>query len=328
MPKLTSRLRAFYEGVVREDMLTLFNRVVRLKEVECSIVLNGAINSNNETRYRAAALLELLTGQMVQGEDCNVPFEDPFIRLRTEQQKQMAERAKAELMRSKMSNITESIIAAKKKLSETDKLQIGKDMKRLGVGLRLHTTLGPSKFWDFLERIREHHLPDIAKENIDNDRNDNVVDNYNTTTTSTVNTTNTKTNTILYFQKKGGSIKPQYPRHFPVNSKENPAEALTCFTIDSTDFLKFPDIEVHFEALAPILTRDGVDGSLSDPIRLLIRPLLQIDSTSLDKEERAELLQYQGHIDNLEVMNYFLRQIFNPFLNRPAIGIPIPLKNK
>lgn len=322
MPKLTSRLRAFYEGVMREDMLTLFNRVVRLKEVECSIVLNGAINSNNETRYRAAALLELLTGQMAQGEDCNVPFEDPFIRLRTEQQKQMAERAKAELMRSKMSNITESIIAAKKKLSETDKLQIGKDMKRLGVGLRLHTTLGPSKFWDFLERIREHHLPDIVEENVDNDGDDNA------TITSTVNTTNTKTDSILHFQKKGGSIKPQYPRHFPVNSKENPGEALTCYTIDSTEFLKFPDIEVHFEALAPILTRDGVDGSLSEPIRLLIRPLLQIDSTSLNKEERAELLQHQGRIDNLEVMNYFLRQIFNPFLNRPAIGIPIPLKNK
>lgn len=300
MPKITSRLRAFYEGVMREDMLTLFNRVVRLKEVECSIVLNGALNSNNETRYRAAALLELLTGQKAKGVDCNIPFEDPYIRLRTEEQKQMAERAKAELIRSKVSKITESIVAAKKKLSEADKLKIGKDMKRLGIGLRIHTTLRPNKFWDFLEKIREHHLPDIVD--------------------------CTETQTRLFFQKKGGSVRTQYPRHFPINEKENPREALTCFTIGSTEFLKFPDIEIHFEALGPILSTGG-EGS-GDPIRLLIRPLLEIDSTSLCRDEIKEVNDMIGasSTDNLKVMNYFLGQIFNPYLNRPIIGIPIALK--
>jgi hypothetical protein len=300
-----SRLQEYFQRILREDMLTLFNHTASLRSLECSIVLNGAQTMSDEAKYRAACILEILTGQQVTGSECDVMQEDPSHRTATEAQKREMERARGAL-------IQQSIMAAagkqKKNIPKPDTSKVSQEIKKLGSGIKLKSSLHNVRMYYFLEKCREFYLPDIVggAEEVEREGwkpldhgHDNTLE---------------KRGLILQYQKQGGSKRDCYPERYPLRRNENPREAISCYTLRSSDLLKFPDIEVHFEALGSVLGGMRAENT-SQALQLVLRPTVRID-TPLDKESLRKVPQ----IDNLRVMNYLLSQYFNAYMTRPHVG--------
>jgi hypothetical protein len=258
---------------------------------------------SNETKYRAACLLEILTGQRVTGKECDVMQEDPAQRTATEAQRKEMERARGALIQQSLRKA-----AGKKKMVQTDSSAVTQQIKKLGSGIKLKTTLHNVKMFYFLEKCREFYLPDIV-----GGVGDAVREGWRPLDHGHDNRLE-KRGLILQYQKRGGSKRDCYPERYPLRREENPMEAISCYTLRSSDLLKFPDVEVHFEALGSVLGGLRAENT-GQALQLVLRPTVKIE-TQLDRESMRSM----PHVDNLRVMNYVLSQYFNAYMSRPHIG--------
>lgn len=298
-----ARLHEYFQRVLREDMLTLFNHTAELRALECSVVLHGTQTMSEEIKYRAACILEILTGQRVTSRECDVMQEDPSQRSVTESQRKELERARGALIQQSLRQ------AAKKKgAQKQDPNALAQQIKKLGSGVKLKTTLHNVKMYYFLEKCREFYLPDIVGGSAEAVRegwrpldrgHDNTLEHRGL---------------ILQYQKKGGSRRDCYPERYPIRRDESLKEAISCYTLRSTDLLKFPDIELHFEALGSALGGSRGENS-ENALQLILRPTVKV-TTPLDKES----LSRTPRVDHLRIMNYLLSQYFNAYMSRPHVG--------
>ncbi len=301
---IRSRLLEQYERVIREDMLTLFNRTASIRSLECSVVLHGASMLNSETKYKAACILEILTGQRVNGASCEVVKEDPLRRVISEEQQKDLDRIRGMALR-------QSILASQKKGNPGKKVAGSAptsltvdDLRKLGNGFKLKTILTGVKLFDFLEKCREFYLPDV-----------------------------------IGIQESNGKILPDagHPNHLKhahvtghferytpskqfrreLRPIDNPTEAITSYLLKSSDLLKFPDIELHFESMGSLVSRDSSDDSTT--LHLILRPTLRIEKSVVP--ELAEFdHQSSQQYDHLKIMNYCLSQYFNMYMRRPRVS--------
>ncbi len=161
-----SRLQEYFQRVLREDMLTLFNYTADLKSLECSIVLHGAQSMSEETKYRAASVLELLTGQRVMGKECDVMREDPSQRTATEAQRREIERARGALIQQSIRNTAGKkkggAAGASRTAAAASAGALSQQIRKMGSGIKLVSTLHGIKMYYFLEKVREFYLPDTV----------------------------------------------------------------------------------------------------------------------------------------------------------------------
>jgi hypothetical protein len=290
-----ARLQEYYQRVLREDMLTLFSHTAEVGSVECSIVLQGAQTMSDEIKYRAACVLELLTGQRVIGGECDVMQEDPSMRTASEAQKRELDRARGAL-------IQQSLQPKRKNAPRVDPRTMATELRKMGSGVKLRTTLHGVKLYHFLEKCREFYLPDTVGGEGRSGWRPTLAGHDNTLE---------KRGLILQYQKAGGSKRDCYPERYPLRRDENPRTAISCYVLKSTDLLKFPDIEVHFEALGAVLGGRDSSGAL----QLVLRPAVTV-GCPLNAESQSKT----PPVENLRIMNYLLSQYFNAYLTRPHVG--------
>lgn len=309
-----SRLQEFYQRVLREDMLTLFNHTATLRSLECSIVLHGAAAMSEETKYRAACVLEILTGQRITARECNVLFEDPAQRTASDTQRREMERARGALVQQSL--LGRRVGAKKNGGPKMDKSVVSEQIRKMGSGFKLKTNLHNVKMYYFLEKCREFYLPDIIGTGTKTEGGPSSETGVGRWRPDTAGHDNdlSKRGLVLQFEKYGGSKRDCYPERYPVLRDENPSQAISCYTLRSTDLLKFPDIELHFEALGPVLggLRNESEGQA---LQLILRPALEV-TNPLDRESLKSL----PSVDKLRIMNYLLSQYFNAYMTRPHIG--------
>lgn len=300
-----------YERVVREDMLTLFNRTASFKMLECSMVLHGASMLSSETKYRAACILEIVTGQRVLGETCEVGQEDPLRRRISDEQQRELDRIRGVALR-------QSIMASQKKGQQTKKgsPQPGQlttdDLRKLGNGFKLKTVLQNVRLFDFLEKCREFYLPDVIGKQ--------------------EKTAKAEAGQVVFPEcghpndLRHAHMIGHFERFTPsglhrraLGPAENPTEAISTYLLRSSDLLKFPDIELHFESMGSLVTREGSDDSST--LHLILRPCLRVDRPNIDGLQAIEEAAGQ-QIDNAKVMNYLLSQYFNMYMRRPRVSGP------
>lgn len=323
--------------VLREDMLTCFSNYAELKTLECSIVLHGVQAMNDETKYRAAAILEILTGQRVASRSCDVLQEDPMFRSASDAAKRELEQNKVAYFQQALAMKTAGGGKNAKKASSSQAraamAATAQEMKKVGNGINLLTSLSHVKMLLFLEKLREFYLPDIVGGPGGNADRGERAHLWKTPMMGHGNNYDRK-GIALHFEKAGGSKRECYPRRYPVGKDADIQEAITCYVLKSPDLLKFPDIELHFEALAGGLggARAGgggkaannnstvVSSASSNPsvLNLILRPTVKTSSI-LGK------LAWAGHnpspYDNLKLMNYLLSQYFNSYMTRPHVGL-------
>lgn len=294
-----SRLREYYQRILREDMLTLFNCTARLTTLECSIVLHGAQTMSDEFKYRAACLLELLTGQAASARDCNVLTEDPAQRAASDEQRRDLERARGAFIQQAMQGT--------RKGPKPDPAVLGQQIKKLGSGVKVLSHLRNVKMYYFLEKLREFYLPDVVGRG---EHDDAARVGWRPKAQGHDNSLQTR-GLILQYQKAGGSKRSCYPSRYPLRRQDNLDSAISCYTLRSSDLLKFPDVELHFEALGPIL------GAREEgqAVQLIIRPSIDIDE-GVRSSDRSKI----PPVETLRVMNYLLSQYFNAYMSRPLIG--------
>lgn len=287
--------------------MSIFNHAVKFRELECSIVLGGTQGMHDETKYRAAALLEILTGQRVSARPCDLIQDDPSQRAMSESQKREMDKARGEFVRQTLQKGTGG-----KKVAKVDSSQVSTEFRKLGSGLKLVTHLHGNGIFNFLEKMREYYLPDVIGGGVEGSIGE--AHKWRPPTSGHGNNYDRK-GLILHFQKWGGSTRDCYPARYPIQKDEYPKEAVTCYTLKTGDLLKFPDVELHFEALGPILGGMRADSGGGQSLQLILRPTLAIE-TILSKNE----LRRVPPVDTIKMMNYFLSQFFNTYLNRPHIG--------
>ncbi len=347
-----SRLHEHYSRVVREDMLTLFTKSAKLTALDVSVVLHGAQALSEETKYRAACILEILTGQRIAALPCNIDEEDPSQRSATDAQRRDIEKERTSSIHRAMAARTVKGKAAGAAAAAAAAATA--DLRRAGSGLKLVSQLRGVKMYHFLEKFREFYLPDVvgdnrlaslrasplstilpvemqaqlqrAREEATSAQEGEAVRIYNRNRPPTCGHGNYYEDhgIRLHFQKPVQSKRDCYPPRFPLTNRENPELAISCYTVRTSDLLKFPDIEAHFEALGPILgglsqSAQGGEaagsGNTSSSLQLIIRPTLIIE-TPLSERAAAK----QPYACNLRIFNYLLSQLFNPYFERPHVG--------
>ncbi len=274
---LKSRLSEHFERSIKEDLLTLFNCTASLRSMECSMILQGAQQMSDEVKYRAACVLELMTGQRPIVQGCRVEEEDPgFVKRSAEDQRNL-ERMKSAMMHRNNSSATAA------------------DFRALGNGTQLKTSLHRIRMYDFLEKAREFYLPDVL-----------LLRSSGEAETLAASLTAAKPET--YFSAWNPSKLPQYSRFHPAK----PADTLlnTAFLLKSGDLLKFPDIEVHFEALGA-----GFSAGNEEALKLIIRPTLHLKKPLGTRIHRSAFPE----VNTFGVFNYFLSRFFNPYMTRPKL---------
>lgn len=308
---IRSRLQEHYGRVLREDMLTLFNRPATLKNLECSIVLSGASMLSSETKYRAACILEILTGQKVTGGTCEVGQEDPLKKSITAEQQRDLDKVRGAALRQSLQ------AAAAKKQKGGGKPGANKagsisltsdDLRKLGNGFKLKTVLEGVNMFHFLEKCREFYLPDV------------VGNNSSVTETRCLpecgHPNHMKHSYVTgHFER----LSPAHVTRKSLRPFDNPSLAATSYLLRSSDLLKFPDIELFFESMGSLVSREGTDDSTT--LHLILRPTLRVESSPSDIEGLSEVNEDMGQLDNLKVMNYLLSQYFNAYMRRPRLSM-------
>lgn len=274
---LKSRLSEYFERSVREDLLTLFNCTASLRSIECSMILQGAQQMSDEVKYRAACVMELMTGQRPSVKGCRIEEEDPTFVQRSAEDQRNLERIKSAMMHRSNSSATAA------------------DFRALGNGTQLKSTLKGVKMYDFLEKAREFYLPDVLLIRAGGEE-------------STLSSSITADRPGDYFAAWNPSKLPQYSRFHP--AKAGDSLLSTAFLLRSSDLLKFPDIEIHFEALG-----SGFSAANEDALKLIIRPTLQLKKPLGERQHQAAF----PSVNTFGVFNYLLSRFFNPYITRPKL---------
>jgi hypothetical protein len=273
-------------NVTQEEILSLFGKKISLESLECSIILQS---QDEEKKKLAIGILEIMTGQCPFISKCNPILEDPhFLRLTVKEKKEV-ESTRGRLLSQKNT-----------KLSRNDKT-LGRDMtprelKRIDFGTKMKVNVRNVNLYSFLEKLREFYLPEtISKKLID----------YNSLETKELK---------KYFT----SMESKEDRK-PIDKMKTEFLA-TKYVLKSTDLLKFPDLELHFQHLNSLIGLDEKQSKRTEePIKnksltLIIAPYLKITSP----------LKKESHISeeycNMKLYNYLLSQIFNPYSERILSG--------
>lgn len=279
---LRSRLHEHFNRVVREDLLTLFGCTATLKSLEASIILQGTAQMSDEAKYRAACVLEIMTGQRPALQACRVEEEDPQYQKRTGEEQRTLERIKSAMMHRSNSNATAA------------------DFRALGNGTILKTTLRRGDMYDFLEKLREFYLPDILLARTSEDP-----------TLGTCSPTDS-----AYFSMWNRSKLPQESRF--IEPRDTELCLNSAFILKSNDLLKFPDIEVHFEALGPQMFNDtpAAAATAATGLKVILRPTMTVNYPLGRKQHVALGLPKLNHYG---VFNYLLAKFFNPYTTHPKL---------
>lgn len=307
---IRNRLLEHYERVIREDMLSLFNRTASIKNLECSVVLHGASMLNGETKYRAACILELLTGQRVLGATCEVGQEDPLRRRISEEQQRDLDRVRGMALRqSLMAEKAKKSGKQPKKQQQQQSAQItSDDLKKLGNGFKLKTVLEGVRLFDFLEKCREFYLPDVVGEKTLSAKEDK------TALPEFGHPNHLKhAHMVGHFER----FTPSQTMRRSLGPADNPNQAVSTYLLRSSDLLKIPDIELHFEALGSLVSRDSTDDT--NTLHLILRPSLEVSKPAIPELDQWDR-QLPHQTDNLKIMNYLLSQYFNMYMRRPRVS--------
>lgn len=288
---LRSRLQEHFERVVREDMLTLFNCTASLKSLECSMVLQGTAQMSSEVKYRAACILEILTGQRPHATSCSVEEEDPLYVKRSGEEQRALERLKSAM------------------IHRANRGASAADYRAVGNGTLLKTTLRRVPMYDFLEKAREFYLPDVLLLKASTaDKSSGA-----STRSSILSATVADGTRDAYFAAWNRTKLPQHPRLVPPRPDDTALN--TVFLLKSSDLLKFPDIELHFEALGSAFASSHAGSD--DTLQLVLRPTLQANYPLGQRSQTAVFspVSHQG------VFNYLLCKFFNPYITRPQFNL-------
>lgn len=278
---LRSRLQEHFERVIREDLLTLFGCTASLRSLECSVLLQGAAQMSDEAKYRAACILEILTGQRPTLKGCRLEEEDPQYKKKSGEEQRALERIKSAMMHRANSNATAA------------------DFRALGNATMLKSTLRRGAMYDLLEKMREFYLPDVllASKSASDDPTLALSDPLEKS----------------YFATWNRSKLPQCSRFSaPCPDDYN---LNTAFVLKSGDLLKFPDIEVHFEALGSQIFNNSRE---EDGLKVILRPTLSINYPLGKRQHLASSLP---KVNQYGIFNYLLAKIFNPYITRPKLLI-------
>lgn len=244
------------------------------------MILQGAQQMSDEAKYRAACVLELMCGQRPTVNGCRVEEEDPTFVKRSAEEQRSLERIKSALMHRTNSSATAA------------------DFRALGNGTQLKTTLHRVKMYDFLEKAREFYLPDVLLLRSSGEG-------------ETLATSLADPKPESYFAAWNPSKLPQYSRFHP--PKPTDKVLSTAFLLQSSDLLKFPDIEVHFEALGSGFA--AAAAANEDALKLIIRPTLQLKQPLGERMHRSSF----PPVSTVGVFNYLLCRFFNPYISRPKL---------
>lgn len=288
-------MQEFFMRVAREDMLTLFSHTAEITRINVSIFLRNAQVISPDLKYKAACILEILTGQRPTLDD-GIDVKDEFLI--------PEEDLKGE-------NYFKSLRAAMgtsgtRMLLTPDEMKKASDTK----GIRLMTDLNRVNIYTFLEKAREFYLPDLASLEVSTEKNVHDNDAALADIAALFKVPMRKTGS-------GGIRSPPRRRlHHDASEKgapengdiENPSVACAAYVLKSTDILKFPDIELYFEPLASVFDYDSTDC-----LQLYLRPCISVNSAFRRKfPNHFASLQ----VSNLKIMNYALSLFFNPFSTR------------
>jgi len=266
---------------------------------------------SSETKYRAACILELLTGQRVLGATCEVGQEDPLRRLISEEQQRDLDRVRGMALRqSLMAEKSKKSGKQPKKQQQQQSTQItSDDLKKLGNGFKLKTVLEGVRLFDFLEKCREFYLPDVVGEKSLSSSDSNKI-----ALPECGHPNNLKhAHMVGHFER----FTPSQTMRRPLGPADNPNQAVSTYLLRSSDLLKIPDIELHFEALGSLVSRESTDDS--GTLHLILRPSLEVCKPALPELDRWER-QLPHQTDNLKIMNYLLSQYFNMYMRRPRVS--------
>lgn len=330
-----TRVQEFIDRVLRTDMLAATNHFAKLKSVECSFILHGAIVGNQQhqqqaqgIRDKAANLLAILCGQTPGEVKIDPSLADPNIRIMSEAEQRNQEQARISTAAAGTSRTAASMSKGgrqivskrnvKKVLSKSDvrkeheqdnfkkrkeKVERTHELalvKAARGATQLKVDLRNYRMYYFLDKLAEFFLPDVlGAQDIDS-----------MTFKERCYLRRGHSNEISRAALAGrfdvwtkpGTIKP----FRPVGRDENPLEAFSTYTISILDLMRFPDVEANLEAM-----EEPGNFLLNSKLNLIIRPTVSIARPfpkvikSLDVEP-----------DNLMLMNWFLGQVFNPYMTR------------
>lgn len=269
---------------------------------------------SSETKYKAACILEILTGQRVRTGSCEVSREDPLRRLISAEQQRDLDRVRGVAIRQSMQAAAGKAKKGQQPSANKKAPQISltaDDLRKLGNGFKIRSVMEGVSMYHFLEKCREFYLPD-------------VIVNHSAITKS-------EDGKIVLpefghpNELKHSYVTGHFERFSPAKTVrhqlkpfENPAEASTSYLLKSSDLLKFPDIELFFESMGSMVSRDGPDDSST--LHLILRPTVKVRPLIQGIPELEEIEQDMGQVDNLKIMNYLLSQFFNMYMRRPRIS--------
>lgn len=296
-----SRLYEYYQRVLRVDMLTRFSSLIELKSIETCIVLDAIRAVQSDLKYKSACLLELLTGKRPQVGPCDIKQEG-LTETATKTSKTTLQADAIRLKHAVMSQHKGVVLTAEdyRKAATT------------ASGLKLSSMISDQEeIFLFIEKVREFCLPDMLS--LTNDL----------PLTERLQSASRK-EIASYYRKPIFTSKGLKSR--AILAEENPTIAMTAFHLKTTDFLRFPDIELFFEPLSSILGQGQLmDGKSA--LSVYIRPILQVIPCPISYEElfnQFNLPYPKSSVDNLRMMNYFLARLFNPFIDRIRVGVQPP----
>lgn len=295
---------------MREDMLTLFNRTASFKSLECSMVLQGSNMLSSEMKYKTACILEIVTGQRVIGASCEVLEEDPMKKSMSEEQRRDLDRVRGIAMRQSLMAHQQKGKQPKKGNNQPIPQLTADDLRKLGNGFKLKNVLHGVKLFEFLEKCREFYLPDVVGTNPGTEGPQVGVPDL----PDAGHPNHLKhAHMVGHFER----YTPSGTLRRSLGPADNPKEAVATYLLKSSDLLKFPDIELHFESMGNLISREGSDSTL----HLILRPTLQVDPPKVEGlEEFESSIGYQA--DHLKIMNYLLSQYFNMYMHRPRVSGP------
>lgn len=297
---MRSRLLEFYTGTFREEMIMKFGRVIDLKNLECSIVIPKQYSSKDDDKILAACLMEIICGQKAVSVDCNPIWEDPRQMTLTSDERKEANRLRgvmlSESLRSKKS--------PKSKQKEPPVKISSSDFKRANFATKIKTDLRNVNLFILLDKLREFYLPEAVVSRPTGFKEPEFGSNFETTERRSNNS----------------SILSIRPRSLVKRDFNDIREATSTYILKASDLIKLPDIELHFQALSPLLkgtheSESRIAASISKKgIDMILRPAVSYFSPLAERQKSLT-----ENIDTLNMFNYALSLFFNPTMERPTL---------
>lgn len=238
-----------------------------------------------DVKYRAACLLELLTGQRPTLAQIDVRSEFCL---------------SEDAIEANEKTVRSMVHTAKKKNLTPEELRMLADTK----GTKLWCTLGHASSLRFLEKLAEFYLPESSSAEI-GERQDPH------------SNAQPRDQLIAYFKAKVGT-RPDRRAALQDSEKEaaNPSVAYSAYSIKSSELFRFPDIELFYSELGPIFSPSSTPeaDATATCLQLYLRPEIEVKEAFL--RDFPDHFQRLGAVNRLQVMNYFLSIHFNPNMQR------------